>query len=87
MAGIKRQISSIFATVIEAACSLPPVVTNKSAPGNNIHLIINAIMDDCGMARLDMRNAFDWLILYATATQGDEAMSERLEAVIAELYG
>ena len=50
-------------------------------------IILDAMLADCGMALIDMRNAFDWLILYATATQGDEAMSERLEAVIAELYG
>lgn len=49
-------------------------------------VIINAIMDDCGMARLDMRNAFDWLVMYSVAAGEDEAMSERMEAVIAEMF-
>ena len=48
---------------------------------------VNAMLADCGMATLDLRNAFDWLILYAIAAEPDEAMSERLEQVIEELYG
>ena len=48
---------------------------------------LNAMLADCGMAALDMRNAFDWLILYAIAADPEEAMSERLEQVIKELYG
>ena len=48
---------------------------------------VNAMLADCGMAALDLRNAFDWLILYAIAAEPDEAMSERLEQVIEELYG
>ncbi len=48
---------------------------------------INAMLGDCGMALLDTRNAFDWLILYSIAAEPDEAMSERMENVISELYG
>lgn len=48
---------------------------------------VNAMLADCGMAALDLRSAFDWLILYAIAADPDEAMSERLEQVIEELYG
>lgn len=48
---------------------------------------LNAMLTDCGMANMDMRNAFDWLILYAISADGDEAMSDRLERVIEELYG
>lgn len=47
---------------------------------------LNAMLSDCGMAQLDLRNAFDWLILYAIAADPDEIMSERLEQVIAGLY-
>ena len=43
-------------------------------------------LNDRGMAQLDMRSAFDWLVLYAVAVEDDEAMSERLAAVIASLY-
>lgn len=50
-------------------------------------LILNAILDDCGMAQLDVRNAFDWLVLYALGAQGDETMADRMEAVIQGLYG
>lgn len=49
-------------------------------------VVLNAILADCGMAQLDLRNAFDWLIMYAIAVDDDEAMSERLEAVIEALY-
>ena len=47
--------------------------------------VLNAILNDCGMATLDPRNATDWLVLYAlTAT--DEAMSERMEQVIEAMF-
>ena len=38
------------------------------------------------MANLDLRNAFDWLIMYSISTDGEESMSERLEKVINELF-
>ncbi len=49
-------------------------------------VVLNAILDDCGMARLDLRNAFDWLVVYAVAVEDDEAMSERMERVISTLF-
>ena len=48
---------------------------------------LNAILTDCGMPPLDLRNGFDWLVLYAiTAEAEGEAMSERMEQVIDELF-
>lgn len=47
---------------------------------------INAMLEDCGMACLDPRNAADWLILYAISCNTDESMSERLEQVIAHVF-
>ena len=47
----------------------------------------NAILADCGMAPLDPRNAFDWLMLYILSSEPEEAMSDKLEMVIKELYG
>lgn len=47
---------------------------------------LNALLTECGMATLDLRNAFDWLILYAVSSDGEESMSSRLEGVIEELY-
>lgn len=47
---------------------------------------LNAMLSDCGMAPLDLRNAFDWLILYAISTSGEDSMSSRLESVINELF-
>ena len=32
---------------------------------------INLMLDQCGLARLDPRNPFDWLILYCLKTDGD----------------
>ncbi|MCM1155455.1 MAG: hypothetical protein NC314_03585 [Roseburia sp.] len=47
---------------------------------------LNAILDDCGMAPLDPRNAADWLILYAISCNAEESMSERLEQVMAYVF-
>ena len=47
---------------------------------------MNALLTECGMATLDLRNAFDWLTLYAVSSDGEESMSSRLEGVIEELY-
>ena len=45
---------------------------------------LNAILTDCGMPVLDLRNSFDWLVVYAITAQ-DEPMSQRMEQVIDEL--
>lgn len=47
---------------------------------------LNAILTDCGMPRLDPRNATDWLVLYAITAGDDQSMSERMEQVIEALY-
>ena len=47
---------------------------------------LNAMLNDCGMAPLDPRNAFDWLILYAMSADEDTTMSERLEQVIGYMF-
>ena len=47
---------------------------------------LNAILEDCGMAPLDPRNATDWLILYAISCDAEESMSERLEQVISYVF-
>lgn len=47
---------------------------------------LNAILTDCGMPRLDPRNATDWLVLYAITAGEDQPMSERMEQVIEALY-
>lgn len=46
---------------------------------------LNAILTDCGMPLLDLRNATDWLVLYAITAQ-DEPMSERMEQVIEHMF-
>lgn len=46
---------------------------------------LNAILTDCGMPVLDLHNAMDWLVLYAVAAE-DEPMSERMEAVLEQLF-
>ena len=47
---------------------------------------LNAMLADCGMAPLDPRNPFDWLILYAISADESEFMSDRMEQVIASLF-
>ena len=48
-------------------------------------LTMNAILSDCGMPMLDLRNASDWLMMYAVTADG-ESMSERLEQVIDQIF-
>ena len=47
---------------------------------------LNAMLSDCGMAPLDLRNPFDWLILYAICADESEYMSDRMEQVLAHLF-
>ena len=49
---------------------------------------VNLMLRDCGMPTLDPRNAYDWLVLYSlnSGSGQDEAMAERMEAVIAALF-
>ena len=49
---------------------------------------VNLMLQDCGMPTLDPRNAYDWLVLYSlnSALRQDEAMGERMEAVLAVLF-
>lgn len=46
---------------------------------------LNAILTDCGMAPLDPRSAFDWLVLYSI-TADEESMSDRMAQVIDHMY-
>ncbi len=49
---------------------------------------VNLMLKDCGMPTLDPRNAYDWLVLYSlNDVDGESAMSERMEAVIAAMFG
>ena len=49
---------------------------------------VNLMLQDCGMPTLDPRNAYDWLVLYSlnSALRQDEAMGERMEAVLTILF-
>ena len=49
---------------------------------------VNLMLRDCGMPTLDPRNAYDWLVLYSlnSGAGQDEAMAERMEAVITALF-
>ena len=47
---------------------------------------VNAMLSDCGMAPLDPRNPFDWLILYAISADESEFMSDRMEQVISHMF-
>ncbi len=47
---------------------------------------LNAILTDCGMPALDLRNAWDWLALYALTAGPEESMSERMQQVIESIF-
>lgn len=47
---------------------------------------LNSMLNDCGMSKIDPRNVFDWLILYCLKSSDDEAMSERMQAVLDVIF-
>ncbi len=47
---------------------------------------MNRMLSDCGMGRIDPRNAFDFLVLYSIRPEKDLFMSERIKEIIDELY-
>lgn len=47
---------------------------------------MNMMLDECGMGRLDPCSPFDYLVLYAIKDPDMEGMSERMKAVIEELF-
>lgn len=47
---------------------------------------INEMLELSGMRRLDPRNPFDFLVLYCLQAESGDMMSERMEAVVDELF-
>lgn len=47
---------------------------------------INRMLTESGMARIDPRNAFDFLVLYAIRPQEEWLMSEKMEEIVRQLY-
>lgn len=47
---------------------------------------MNQMLNECGMARLDPRNAFDYLVLYSIRPEGETFMSDRMAEIVSELY-
>lgn len=47
---------------------------------------MNRMLNNCGMGRIDPRNAFDFLILYSIRPEQDTFMSERMAEIVEELY-
>lgn len=47
---------------------------------------INRMLTESGMARIDPRNAFDFLILYAIRPQEEGLMSEKMAEIVRQLY-
>lgn len=47
---------------------------------------LNAMLTACGMGPIDPRNAFDYLVLFCLRPEDDTFMSERMEALAAELF-
>jgi hypothetical protein len=44
--------------------------------------IINNMLSDCGMPKLDSKNPFDWIVLNALNSKG----IERIELIIQEIF-
>lgn len=47
---------------------------------------MNQMLRNCGMCRIDPRNAFDYLVLYCLRPEGELFMSDRMAALAAELF-
>lgn len=47
---------------------------------------MNKMLYECGMGRIDPRNAFDFLILYSIRPEKEIFMGDRMEEIIQELY-
>lgn len=47
---------------------------------------MNRMLNECGMGRIDPRDAFDFLILYSIRPEQDAFMSERIAEIVDELY-
>lgn len=47
---------------------------------------MNLLLDECGMGRIDPCSPFDYLVLYALKDPEEEGMSERMKAVIEQLF-
>jgi hypothetical protein len=43
---------------------------------------LNSMLNDCGMAQLDPRNIFDWLVLYSMKSSDDYPMSDRFRGIL-----
>lgn len=47
---------------------------------------MNRMLRDCGLSRIDPRNMFDYLVLYCLRPEDELFMSERMEALMTELF-
>ena len=47
---------------------------------------VNEMLRQCGMCRIDPRNAFDYLVLYCLRPENELFMSDRMSALAAELF-
>ncbi len=47
---------------------------------------MNKMLNECGMGRIDPRNAFDFMVLYSIRPEKDLFMSERIKEIVDELY-
>lgn len=47
---------------------------------------LNSLLHDCGMAYLDPRNTFDWLIIFSLRSDEDTPMSEKIEKTLRIIF-
>lgn len=48
---------------------------------------MNRMLTDCGMNKIDPRNAFDYLILFSLRPEDDSFMSDRMAEIVQEIFG
>jgi len=48
---------------------------------------LNSMLNDCGMAQIDPRNIFDWLVLYSLKSSDDSPMSDRFRGILDVIFG
>lgn len=48
---------------------------------------MNQMLTECGMGKIDPRNAFDYLVLFSLRPENDQFMSDRMTEIVSEIFG
>lgn len=90
---VSRKVILLMYLIFQGNCegeSEDDCMDNELTPNEMLtehYVKLNVRLMECGFSRLDPRCVFDWLILYCLKTDADGDMKERLDAVLAKIFG